>query len=198
MMIGLLVTGVGGQGIILASDIIGEAAMSAGFDVKKTDTLGMAQRGGSVLSHIRLGEKVWSPLIAEGKVDILLAFEKLEAARWVNYLHSLSTVIINAYAQPPLAVNLGYEKYPDDGEIRSLLNQRTGRVFLVEGNEQARKAGDVRALNTFMLGCASSFLPFEQHVWEETINQRVPERVRAVNERAFQAGREVMAHAGRQ
>jgi indolepyruvate ferredoxin oxidoreductase, beta subunit len=172
--------------------------MSAGFDVKKTDTLGMAQRGGSVLSHIRLGEKVWAPLIAEGKVDILLAFEKLEAARWVNYLHSSSTVIVNAYAQPPLAVNLGYEKYPEDAEIRSLLNQRTGRVFLVEGNEQAKKAGDVRALNTFMLGCASSFLPFERNVWEETINRRVPQRVRAVNERAFQAGREVMAHAGRQ
>jgi indolepyruvate ferredoxin oxidoreductase, beta subunit len=195
MMVGLLVTGVGGQGIILASDIISEVAMSAGFDVKKTDTLGMAQRGGSVLSHIRVGEKVWSPLIAEGKVDILLAFEKLEAARWVNYLHASSTVIINAYAQPPLAVNLGYERYPDDDEIRSLLNQRTARVFFVAGNAQARKAGDVRALNTFMLGCASSFMPFGLNTWEETIDQRVPPRVREVNMRAFQAGRKEMAGA---
>jgi len=195
--VGLLVTGVGGQGIILASDIIGEAAMSAGYDVKKTDTLGMAQRGGSVVSHVRIGPKVRSPLIREGEVDILLAFEKLEAVRWTNYLHDGSMVIINDYAQPPLAVNLGYEKYPDDDEIRGLLGQRTVRVFFVNGNEQATKAGDVRALNTFMLGCASCFLPLEKHVWEEMIKQRLPAKVKEINMRAFEAGRKEMADVSR-
>lgn len=195
--VGMLVTGVGGQGIILASDIIGEAAMAAGYDVKKTDTLGMAQRGGSVLSHVRIGPKVWSPLIAEGQVDLLLAFEKLEAARWANYLHGDSTVIINNYAQPPLAVNLGYEKYPDDGEIKGLLNQRTPKVYYVDGNEQARQAGDVRALNTFMLGCASCFLPLEMIVWEETIARRVPARFKQVNTAAFEAGRKDMGDVSR-
>jgi indolepyruvate ferredoxin oxidoreductase beta subunit len=185
----MLVTGVGGQGIILASDIIGEAAMSAGYDVKKTDTLGMAQRGGSVVSHVRIGEKVRSPLISEGQVDVLLAFEKLEAARWVNFLHEGSTVIINEHAQPPLAVNLGYEKYPDDDEIKALLNQRTAKVYFVDGNGQAKRAGDVRALNAYMLGCASSFLPLETSAWQETIAARVPPRFKQINMTAFEAGK---------
>ena len=187
--VGMLVTGVGGQGIILASDIIGEAAISAGFDVKKTDTLGMAQRGGSVLSHVCLGDKVWSPLIREGEVDLLLAFEKLEAARWVNYLHGESVVIINNYAQPPLSVNLGYEKYPDDSEIRNLLGKRTAKVYFVEGNAQAAKAGDSRALNTYMLGCASCFLPIDIKAWTGTIEQRVPAKYKQINMTAFAAGR---------
>ena len=196
-VVGLLVTGVGGQGIILASDIIGEAAMSAGYDVKKTDTLGMAQRGGSVVSHVRIGEKVWSPLISEGQVDVLLAFEKLEAARWANFLHGGSTVIINEHAQPPLAVNLGYEKYPGDDYIRELLNQRTPNVYYVDGNGQAKRSGDVRALNAYMLGCASSFLPLETSVWEETIAARVPARFKQINMAAFEAGKKDMADVSR-
>lgn len=194
---GLLVTGVGGQGIILASDIIGEAAMSEGFDVKKTDTLGMAQRGGSVVSHIRIGTKVFSPLISEGEVDLLLAFEKLEAARWSNYLRSEAIVIINQYAQPPLSVNLGNEKYPDDIEITTMLGQRTDRIHFVAGTERARQAGDVRALNMFMLGCASSFLPLKVQSWADTITQRVPVRFREMNVTAFEAGRKDMKDVGR-
>jgi len=196
-VVGMLVTGVGGQGIILASDIIGEAAMAAGYDVKKTDTLGMAQRGGSVVSHVRIGSKVWSPLIAEGHVDVLLAFERLEAARWANFLHADSTVIINNHAQPPLAVNLGYEKYPDDEQIRTLLNQRTAKVYYVDGNGQAKRAGDVRALNTYMLGCASSFVPLKVSVWEETIAARVPARFKQINMAAFEAGMKDMADVSR-
>jgi len=195
--VGLLITGVGGQGIILASDIIGEAAMAAGYDVKKTDTLGMAQRGGSVVSHVRIGPKIRSPLIREGEADLLLAFEKLEAARWTNYLHAGSAVIINDHAQPPLAVNLGYEEYPGDDEIKGLLGQRTVKVFFVKGNEQAARAGDVRALNTFMLGCASCFLPLETSVWEETITQRLPAKVKSINMKAFEAGRKEMVDVSR-
>ncbi|OGO38701.1 MAG: hypothetical protein A2147_02075 [Chloroflexi bacterium RBG_16_57_8] len=194
---GLLVTGVGGQGVVLASDILGEAAMAAGYDVKKTDTLGMAQRGGSVVSHVRIGPKVWSPLIGEGEVDLLLAFEKLEAARWVNHLRSGATVIVNQHAQPPLAVNLGYEQYPSDEEVKRILGGRTQNVFYVEGNEQARKAGDVRALNTFMLGCASCFMPLKVQVWKDTIAQRVPQRVREINMVAFDAGRKEMRNVYR-
>ena len=108
--IDLLLTGVGGQGNILASDIIGEVAIITGYDVKKTDTLGMAQRGGSVVSHVRIAEKVYAPLIKEGEVDFLLAFEKLESIRWANYLRPGGVAIINNYAVPPLSVNLGVEK----------------------------------------------------------------------------------------
>ena len=109
--------GVGGQGTILASDILGEAALAMGLDVKKTDTLGMAQRGGSVTSHLRIGKKVWSPLISPGEADVLLAFEKLEAARWVNYIKPDGLVIINKLAIPPLSISLGTQKYPNDQEI---------------------------------------------------------------------------------
>jgi len=194
---GLLVTGVGGQGIILASDIIGEAAMSEGFDVKKTDTLGMAQRGGSVVSHIRIGQKVYSPLISEGEVDFLLAFEKLEAVRWSNYLRSSATVVINQYAQPPLSVNLGNEQYPDDTEVTTMLGQRTDHIYIVAGTERARQSGDVRALNMFMLGCASYFLPLKVQSWKDTITERVPAKFREMNIIAFEAGRKDMRNVGR-
>jgi indolepyruvate ferredoxin oxidoreductase, beta subunit len=130
-------------------------------------------------------------------VDLLLAFEKLESARWVNYLHRDSVVIINRYAQPPLAVNLGSEKYPDDTEIEELLHRRTAKVFFVDGNTEAARAGDSRALNTFMLGCASCFLPLQTSTWEETITQRVPARFKQINMAAFEAGRKEMSHVSR-
>src|SRR4030042_1965648 len=119
----ILITGVGGQGVVLASDIIGETALAAGYDVKKTDTLGMAQRGGSVVSHVRLAPKVWSPLIREGEADLLLAFEKLEAARWGHYLRPGGVAIVNNYEQPPLSVSLGKERYPSDKELTAALNR---------------------------------------------------------------------------
>ncbi|MBM3154080.1 MAG: indolepyruvate oxidoreductase, partial [Chloroflexi bacterium] len=103
----ILMVGVGGQGTILASDILGDVALAASYDVKKTDTLGMAQRGGSVISHVRLAKKVWSPMIKEGEVDILLAFEKLEAARWAHFLKPGGLALVNNHANPPLSVSLG-------------------------------------------------------------------------------------------
>lgn len=185
----VLVTGVGGQGIILASDILGEAALAAGYDVKKTDTLGMAQRGGAVLSNVRIAPKVYSPLIKEGEVDLLLAFEKLEAARWGNYLRPGAIAIVNQHAQPPLAVNLGYEAYPSDEEITDILRQRAERIYYVNGTARAREIGDVRTLNMFMLGCASVVLPLKVHTWQETISRHVPARVKEMNIAAFAAGR---------
>ncbi|MBM4450724.1 MAG: indolepyruvate oxidoreductase, partial [Chloroflexi bacterium] len=110
----ILMVGVGGQGTILASDILGDVALAASYDVKKTDTLGMAQRGGSVISHVRLAKKVWSPMIKEGEVDILLAFEKLEAARWAHFLKPGGLALVNNHANPPLSVSLGTHRYPND------------------------------------------------------------------------------------
>ncbi|MCK4273480.1 MAG: indolepyruvate oxidoreductase subunit beta [Dehalococcoidales bacterium] len=187
--IDLLVTGVGGQGVVLASDIIGETALAAGFDVKKTDTLGMAQRGGSVLSHVRLAPKVWSPLIKDGSVDLLLAFEKLEAARWSHYLRPGGIAIVNNYEQPPLSVSLGQEKYPTDDEIAAALKRPTDQVYLVDGTVRARELGNVRTLNIFMLGCFSVFAPLEVEVWRESIARRMPENIREINLTAFEMGR---------
>jgi indolepyruvate ferredoxin oxidoreductase beta subunit len=184
-----LVTGVGGQGVVLASDIIGEAALAAGFDVKKTDTLGMAQRGGSVVSHVRIAEKVWSPLIREGTVDLLLAFEKLEAARWSHYLRPGGIAIVNAYEQPPHSVSLGQETYPNDEEIAAALGRRTSQVYFVDGSGRARELGNPRTLNIFMLGCFSVFAPIDVATWRESISRRLPEKIREVNLTAFETGR---------
>jgi indolepyruvate ferredoxin oxidoreductase beta subunit len=185
----LLVTGVGGQGVILASDIIGETALLAGFDVKKTDTLGMAQRGGSVVSHVRIAEKVWSPLIKEGAVDILLSFEKLEAARWSHYLRPDGVAIVNTYEQPPHSVSLGMEAYPDDEVIAAALRRRTQEFYFVDGTGRAGELGNVRTLNIFMLGCLSVFAPLDPATWKECIARRLPEKIREINLTAFDMGR---------
>jgi indolepyruvate ferredoxin oxidoreductase beta subunit len=191
----LLVTGAGGQGIILASDVIGETAIAAGYDVKKTDTIGMAQRGGSVLSHVRIASQVWAPLIKQGEVDLLLALEKLEAARWAGYLRPDGIAIVNDHALPPLSVSLGIDRYPDNDEIRHILKQRTGHVYFIEGTRRVRELGNLRTLNIFMLGCASVFLPFKVQTWKDGIWQRLPEKVRRINLAAFDEGRKDIKRA---
>jgi indolepyruvate ferredoxin oxidoreductase beta subunit len=185
----LLVTGVGGQGVVLASDIIGETALAAGFDVKKTDTLGMAQRGGSVVSHVRLAPKVWSPLIKDGEADLLLAFEKLEAARWSHYLKPGAIAIVNNYEQPPLSVSLGQDKYPTDAQIAAALKRRTDQVYFIDGNKRAKELGNIRTLNIYMLGCFSVFAPLDIDVWQESISRRMSENIREINLTAFEKGR---------
>jgi indolepyruvate ferredoxin oxidoreductase, beta subunit len=195
MKLDILVTGVGGQGNILASDIIGEVAIDAGFDVKKTDTLGMAQRGGSVLSNVRIADHVYSPIIREGEVDILLAFEKLEVARWANYLRSGATVIINNQSVPPLSVILGNDHYPEDEKITGLLKQKTGDIFFIDAARRAKELGNARTLNTFMLGCVSSFMPFKAESWKERLSAHLPVNLRPINLIAFDAGRKEIKDA---
>lgn len=185
----MLITGVGGQGVILASDIICEAALESGYDVKKTDTLGMAQRGGSVVSHLRIAPRVWSPLIREGEAGILFAFEKLEAARWSHYLRPGGIAIVNNQALPPLSVSLGKERYPDDEEIAAILRRRTERIYFIDGTRQARELGNIKALNIFMLGCVSPFLPLKVSALKEGIARHLPARLRPINIAAFDMGR---------
>ena len=180
--------GVGGQGIILASDIMGEASLAAGYDVKKTDTLGMAQRGGSVVSHVRIADQVWSPLIKKGEVDILLAFEKLEAARWSHYLRPGGIAIINNQVAPPLSVSLGTCQYPSDEDIKDILKWQTERIYFIDGTDWAKQMGDIRALNMFMLGCASLLLPIDVYIWKECMSQRMPSKILQVNVAAFDQG----------
>jgi indolepyruvate ferredoxin oxidoreductase beta subunit len=193
--IDLLITGVGGQGNVLASDIISEVAIGAGYDVKKTDTLGMAQRGGSVISNVRIAQHVYSPLIREGEVDILLAFEKLEAARWGNYLREGGIAIINNQAVPPLAVSMGNEQYPSDTMVTDILKQRTDCIYFVEGSQRARELGNIRTLNIYMLGCVSLFLPFKVSGWKSSISQHLPASVQKINLTAFDQGRKEMRNA---
>lgn len=185
----ILIAGVGGQGVVLASDIVGEAALAAGYDIKKTDTLGMAQRGGSVISHVRIGKRVWSPLIKEGEVDIIVSLEKLEAARWSHYLRPGAITIVNNQVVPPLSVNLGNERYPSDEEITNILKRWTDRIYFIDGTSRVRELGNIRTLNMFMLGCASLFLPVRVHIWKNTISQHLPSKIQQINITAFDQGR---------
>ena len=185
----ILIAGVGGQGVVLASDIVGEAALAAGYDIKKTDTLGMAQRGGSVISHVRIGQRVWSPLIKEGEVDIIVSLEKLEAARWGHYLRPGAIAIVNNQVVPPLSVNLGNERYPSDEEITNILKRWTDRIYFVDGTSRVRELGNIRTLNMFMLGCASLFIPLKVHIWKNTISQHLPSKIQQINITAFDQGR---------
>ena len=136
-----------------------------------------------------LGRGSGLPLIKEGEVDILVAFEKLEAARWVHYLQSGAIAIVNNYALPPLSVNLGSERYPSDEEITNLLRQRSERIYFVNGTSRARELGNIRTLNMFMLGCASLFLPLKVNIWKNSISRRLPSNIRQINIAAFDAGR---------
>ena len=192
----LLMVGVGGQGIVLASDILGEVAMAAGYDVKKTDTLGMAQRGGSVVSQVRIADKVWSPLIKEGEADILVAFEKLEAARWSYFLNSNGVAIINNQTTPPLSVSLGATKYPDDKTIETILKRSAERYYFVDGTQQARKLGDIRTLNMIMLGWVSVLLPIDVKIWKDCVTEMLSPNILKTNMVAFDKGREEMSRAG--
>lgn len=185
----VLLIGVGGQGIILASDILGEVAIAAGYDVKKTDTIGMAQRGGSVVSHVRIASRVWSPLIKEGDVDILIAFEKLEAARWAPYLKSGGLAVINNHAIPPLSVSLGTSQYPGNQEVADILRQLTDKIYFIDGTEKAKELGDIRTLNILMLGYISSLLPIKLEIWQDCISKTLPPKILDINVRAFEQGR---------
>jgi indolepyruvate ferredoxin oxidoreductase beta subunit len=157
----------------------------------------MAQRGGSVVSHVRLGPQVYSPLIMAGEVDILVAFEKLEAARWSHYLRPGAIAIVNAHALRPLSVNLGDERYPSDEEIVNIIRRGSERIYFINGSDRVKKLGNIRILNVFLLGCASVCLPLKIRVWQDIISRHVPPAVRALNITAFSQGRKEMGRVYR-
>ena len=187
----ILFSGVGGQGILLASEITAYSLLAAGYDAKKSEVHGMAQRGGSVTAQLRYGKKVWSPLIEPGCADIQVAFEMMEAVRYVGSLHAGSTVIVNTQRILPPAVATGQTAYPEN-----LLDHLTAlgiRVVPVDAFELARQVGEVRTANVVMVGVLSVFLPVKATVFAEVIKTRMPERFRDVNLKAFEAGRRVGA-----
>lgn len=184
----IIIAGVGGQGVILAGNIIGDAAIASGYDVKKTDTIGMAQRGGSVISHLRVAPKIYSPVIGESQADIILSFEKMEAARCFSFLKPGGIVILNNREMPPLSVGCGMEKYPSDEEIMAVLRQKTDSIFYVEGTQKAEAIGNLKVLNIFMLGCLSRFMDIEDKVWRECIIKSLPAKILAINITAFETG----------
>jgi len=188
--INFLLTGVGGQGTLLASNVLARTGVQAGFDVKKAEVHGMAQRGGSVSSEIRWGDRIYSPLIAQGEVDYLVARETLETLRYVGMLRPGGTVVIGDMRIPPLSVSSGSDVYPDDERIRATVDQVAAKVCLVPSSRLAKEAGTVRAHNIVVLGALSTYLPdVAPTVWEEVIAASVPQRYIEVNLQAFRLGR---------
>jgi indolepyruvate ferredoxin oxidoreductase beta subunit len=185
----ILFSGVGGQGILLASEIMAYALLAAGYDVKKSEVHGMAQRGGSVTAQLRYGDKVYSPLIEPGRADIQMAFEMMEAVRYLPYLHKDSTVIVNTQKILPPSVATGKTTYPED--VLDHITAQGIKVVLVDAFELAREVGEVRTANVVMVGAISAFLPMASSVYEEIIAARVPVKFKDVNLKAFAAGRKV-------
>ena len=184
----VLMVGVGGQGAILASRVLAQAVEEAGYDIKVSEIHGMAQRGGSVVTQIRLGQKVYSPLITEGGADVLLAFEKLEALRLLPFLKPGGTMIINNQAIFPVPVLVGAAEYPDN--IFEYISSAVPNTIVVDALDIAVKCGSSKAANVVLLGTLARNLPIERKVWDKALADRVPSKFLDVNKAAFTAGYE--------
>ncbi|HBT97696.1 MAG TPA: indolepyruvate oxidoreductase subunit beta [Desulfobulbaceae bacterium] len=187
----ILFTGVGGQGILLASELTALTLLAAGFDAKKSEVHGMAQRGGSVTAQLRFGERVYAPLIAIGTVDVQVAFEMMEAARYLPYLRPGCTVVVNTQKILPPAVATGQTSYPAD--ILETLAAQKIHCLRLDAFEMARQVGEVKTANVVMVGALSGLLPVDAAVFEQNIAARVPAKFKEVNIEAFRRGRAVSA-----
>ncbi len=183
---GVMFAGVGGQGIILAGELLSEAALAAGLEVKKSEVHGMAQRGGSVISHVRFGTVIASPLIPEGSADYLVAFEEMEGLRYLHLLRKGGTLVLNRQRIPTLAMLLGDEPYPE--AALAGLESLPVRVSRVDGPALAAEAGNPKTVNIAVLGVLARQLAFPQELWRDVLKDRLPEKFFSVNWVAFQKG----------
>ena len=182
----ILFAGVGGQGILRASDIICEVIMEAGFDVKKSEVHGMAQRGGCVTSHVRYGKKVYSPLAEPGSIQTLVSFEKMESLRYLSFLRKDAAIVVNTEEVYPPAVNMGESPYPDDAVEFLQNNYKT--VISFDASKLAQKAGNIKTANVVLLGALSNHMNIDKSIWERVIKKSFPEKLIKVNLEAFQMG----------
>ena len=187
--INFLFVGVGGQGILTASDIAAQVGLEAGYDAKKSEVHGFSQRGGVVESHVRWGDDVAAPTAEKGTVDYLIATELLEAARWIEWLRPDGTVLVNHQRIAPMSVTVGDAVYPADEDILAAVHARTGDVTLVEGLATAERLGNPRLANTVLLGTLSTRLDVSPETWLAVIKRRVPPKYVELNREAFWEGR---------
>ena len=183
----ILLAGVGGQGVLRASDILSETLMEAGFDVKKSEVHGMAQRGGSVTSFVRFGKKVYSPTGAKGEAKILLSFEKMEVLRYLDFLAPNGKIIVNDEEINPPACNLGVAEYVSNIDV--FAKEISKNIQHISATELAKKAGSVRATNTVLLGTLSKHLSISPAIWKKVLTKSFPEKLLALNLKAFDLGR---------
>ena len=179
--------GVGGQGILLTSDILAKTAALAGLDVKKSEIHGMAQRGGSVISQVRFGDKVYSPIIPDGASDLLVSFERLEALRWRHLLAANGRVLINDMSMTPITVSSGQQ--PAVTDLAERLQAEYPTALYIDALTIAKELGNTRAMNMVVAGALSTLTSFEKAVWEQAMRERIAAKLLDVNIRAFEAGR---------
>jgi indolepyruvate ferredoxin oxidoreductase beta subunit len=186
----ILVAGVGGQGVILASDLMADTFLAAGYDVKKSEVHGMAQRGGAVSSHVRYGEKVYSPIIKMGEADYLFMTEKMEILRWLAYGNPSTIILVDDITINPPAVNLGAMEYPQD--IEETLRNNFKKVYVIPASTMAADLGNARAANVVLMGAFSRLLDIEEEHWLTCLLDRLPAKLHDLNRKAFAAGREAI------
>ena len=187
MTTNIMIVGVGGQGSLLASKLLGHLLLEEGYDVKVSEVHGMSQRGGSVVTYVRFGEKVYSPVIDKGEADFILSFEKLEAARWLEYLKPGGRVIVNNQEIDPMPVITGAARYPDQ-----LLESMAAAGFEVDAADAlplAEQAGSAKAVNLVLMGRLSRYFEFPEEIWMQAIEACVPARFVELNKKAFRLGR---------
>ena len=184
----IMIVGVGGQGTLLTSRILGGITVEAGYDVKLSEVHGMAQRGGSVVTYVRSGEKVAEPIVEEGQADVLIAFERLEALRYAHFLKKDGVIIVNDQRIDPMPVVTGVAKYPD-GIIEKL--SKKYRVVSVDAMDEAIKMGNSRVFNVIILGIAAKNMDFPKEQWIEVIKKTVPPKTIDINVAAFEKGYEL-------
>ena len=183
----IMVVGVGGQGTLLTSRIIGKTALKAGYDVKLSEVHGMAQRGGSVVTFVRFGEKVYEPVVEEGCVDVLISFEKLEALRYAHFLKKDGVLIVNDCRIDPMTVVIGAKTYPEN-IIEGLKGDHT--VYSIDGVQIAKDLGNSKVLNSVVLGLSAKYIGFDKDAWIEVLKSTVPPKTVELNVQAFLKGYE--------
>ena len=181
----IMIVGVGGQGTLLTSRIIGKAALSKGYDVKISEVHGMAQRGGSVVTFVRFGETVTEPVVEEGQADLIIAFERLEAKRYAHFLKKDGVLVVNDCRINPMTVSIGAATYPEN-IIEDLKNYHP--VYAIDGQKVALELGNSRVLNSVVLGYASKFIGFDTDTWLDIIENTVPPKTVELNKKAFAQG----------
>ena len=197
--INFLLAGVGGQGTILASDLLVNVGLAAGYQAKQAEVHGMSQRGGSVVSHVRWGNVVYSPLVGAGEVDVYLAFEKLEALRHLNKIRPGALVLVNLEAIMPVSLTTSDVAYPEDEQIRATVAKATARAVFIEAARMAVELGNARVANVIMLGALSQAMEKQSltdgrlclDTWLKAVAERVPAKYVELNQKAFLAGREI-------
>ena len=183
----IMVVGVGGQGTLLTSRIIGKTALNAGYDVKLSEVHGMAQRGGSVVTFVRYDKRVYEPVCEEGTVDVLISFERLEALRYAHFLKKDGIMIVNDTRIDPMTVVIGAKEYPQ-GILENL--EKSHKVYTIDGGKIAKEIGNAKVLNTVVLGLAAKHIGFEKAEWIEILKATVPPKTVEINTIAFEKGYE--------